>query len=74
MGVLFDCPELARRLPEKPSAIWRGTRITSNSMGNRLGWVTARGTSKCATTRSPRPALEAHQGPVLSWLPIEGLL
>jgi cardiolipin synthase C len=75
MGVLFDCPKLARRLPETLERDIAQNAYRVELVGDRLGWVTREGGKEVRFNSEP----EANLGKrikvrVLSWLPIEGLL
>ena len=75
MGVLFDCPALAKRLPEKTERDIDRNAYRVELVGNRLEWVTREGDKEVRYTPSPRPSLwKRIKVRVLSWLPIEGLL
>ena len=63
MGVLFDCPALARRLPETTERDLGRNAYRVELAGNRLVWVTREGDKEVSYHSEPddRP-LEAHQG------------
>ena len=75
MGVLFDCPPLAKRLPEETESDLAHTAYRVELDGRRLVWVTHEGdTGSALHVRARRQSVEALQGQVLSWLPIEWML
>lgn len=75
MGVLFDCPQLAKLLPQTVERDLAQTAYHVELDGNRLVWVTRDGQKEVRIYSEPEPSLwkrtKAH---ILSWLPIEGLL
>ena len=75
MGVLFDCPKLARRLPETLDRDMAQNAYRVELVGNRLGWVTREGGKEVRFDSEPEASLSKRiKVRVLSWLPIEGLL
>ena len=75
MGVLFDCPELAKRLPETLDRDLAQNAYRVELEGNRLGWVTREGDKEVRYDSEPEASLSKRiKVRVLSWLPIEGLL
>jgi cardiolipin synthase C len=75
MGVLFDCPLLARRLPQATERdlarnAYRGARGQPPRVGDARGWkgnplrLRTRGQS-LETLQGPRPELAADRGPAL---------
>ena len=58
MGVLFDCPELAKRLPENTERDLDRNAYRVELVGNRLVWVTREGDKASPlSTPSPRSSL-----------------
>ena len=75
MGVLFDCPEFAKRLPEKTERDIDRNAYRVELVGNRLEWVTREGNQEVRFNSEPATSLGKRiKVSVLSWLPIEGLL
>ena len=75
MGVLFDCPTLAKRLPEKLERDLAHTAYRVELEGRRLVWVTHEGDKEVRFDSEPEASLwKRIKVRVLSWLPIEGLL
>src|SRR4029077_21216152 len=75
MGVLFDCPKLARRLPETLDRDMAQNAYRVELVGNRLGWVTREGGKEVRFSSEPEASIGKRiKVRVLSWLPIEGLL
>ena len=76
MGVLFECPALAKRLPEQTERDLARNAYRVELEGNRLVWVTREGDKEVRYNSEPggRPGGSASRSSVLSWLPIEGLL
>jgi putative cardiolipin synthase len=75
MGVLFDCPALAKRLPEKtePELILHAYRVELDN--NHIIWVTGNGHQQMRYNSEPEAGLwKRVKSTILSWLPIEGLL
>lgn len=75
MGVLFDCPELVRRLPEITERDLGNSAYRVELSGNRLVWVTREGGKEVRFDSEPGASRwKRFKVQVLSWLPIEGLL
>jgi len=75
MGVLFNCPALAKRLPETTERDLDRNAYHVELDGNRLTWVTREGDKHVRYNSEPHASLwNRIQAQVLSWLPIEGLL
>ena len=75
MGVLFDCPAFAKRLPEKTERDLDRNAYHVELVGNRLQWVTQEGDKQVSYDSEPETSLwKRIKVSVLSWLPIEGLL
>ena len=75
MGVIFDCPPLAKRLPEQ-----LGRNLSQNAYRveldrHRLVWVTREDGKEVRYDSEPAAGMwKRFKVRVLSWLPIEGLL
>ena len=64
MGVLFNCPALAKRLPEKTERDLDRNAYRVELDGNRLVWVTREGDKQVRyRLRARGQSLEPHQGP-----------
>jgi putative cardiolipin synthase len=75
MGVLFDCPAFAKRLPETTERDIDRNAYRVELVGNRLEWVTREGSNQVRYDSEPETTLwKRIKVTVLSWLPIEGLL
>ena len=75
MGVLFECPALAKRLPEETERDLAHTAYRVELDGSRLVWVTHEGDKEVRYNSEPEASLwKRIKAQVLSWLPIEGLL
>ena len=75
MGVLFDCPGFAKRLPEKTGRDIDRNAYRVELVGNHLEWVTREGDKQVRFDSEPEASLwKRIEVTVLSWLPIEGLL
>jgi putative cardiolipin synthase len=75
MGVLFDCPDLARRLPETVERDLDHTAYRVEVMENRLVWSTRERGKQTRYTSEPQTSFwKRFQSSLLSLLPIEGLL
>lgn len=75
MGVLFDCPAFAKRLPEKTERDIDRNAYRVELVGNRLEWVTREGNNQVTYDSEPEASLwKRIKVSVLSWLPIESLL
>jgi putative cardiolipin synthase len=75
MGVLFDCPLLARRLPQATEHDLARNAYRVELAGNHLVWVTCEGGKEVRFDSEPEASLwKRFKVRVLSWLPIEGLL
>ena len=75
MGVLFDCPSFAKRLPEKTERDIDRNAYRVELVGNRLEWVTREGDKQVRFKSEPGTSLlKRIKVTILSWLPIEGLL
>ncbi len=75
MGVLFDCPAFAKRLPEKTESDIDRNAYRVQLVGNRLEWLTREGDNQVHYDSEPEASLwKRIKVSVLSWLPIESLL
>lgn len=75
MGVLFDCPSLARLLPETVEHELRRNTYRVLVERNRLVWVTEENGREIRFTQEPHSTFTKRlKSSVLSILPIEGLL
>jgi putative cardiolipin synthase len=75
MGVLFNCPALAKRLPETTERDLDRNAYHVELDHNHLTWVTREGDNYVRYNSEPKASLwNRIQAQVLSWLPIEGLL
>jgi cardiolipin synthase C len=75
MGVLFDCPGFAKRLPVNTGRDIDRNAYRVELVGNRLEWVTREGNRQVRFDSEPEASLwKRIKVSVLSWLPIEGLL
>ena len=75
MGVLFNCPALARRLPEQTERDLGRSAYRVELAGNRLVWVTREGGQQVSYSSEPETGLwKRIKAQVISWLPIEWLL
>jgi len=75
MGVFFNCPALARRLPEKAERDLGRDAYRVELAGNRLVWVTLEGNKQVRYDSEPETGLwKRIKVQVISWLPIEWLL
>jgi cardiolipin synthase C len=75
MGVLFNCPALAKRLPETTQRDLDRNAYHVELDRNRLTWVTREGDKQVRYNSEPEASLwNRIKAQVLSWLPIEGLL
>jgi putative cardiolipin synthase len=75
MGVLFNCPALAKRLPETTGRDLDRNAYHVELDRNRLTWVTREGDNYVRYNSEPAASLwNRIKAQVLSWLPIEGLL
>ena len=75
MGVLFDCPELTRRMPETLERSLDRNTYHVELAGNRLEWVTREGNTQVRYDSEPETSLwKRIKVSILSWLPTEGLL
>ena len=75
MGVLFNCPALARRLPETTERGLSRNAYRVELAGNRLVWVTREGDKQVCYNSEPETGLwKRIKVQVISWLPIEWLL
>ncbi|HXA09202.1 MAG TPA: phospholipase D-like domain-containing protein, partial [Chthoniobacterales bacterium] len=75
MGVLFDCPAFAKRLPEKTERDIDRNAYRVELVGNHLEWVTREGNNQVRFDSEPETSLwKRIKVSVLSWLPIESLL
>jgi cardiolipin synthase C len=73
--VLFNCPALAKRLPENTERglAWNAYRLELDR--NRLVWVTREGKKQVRYNSEPEAGLwKRIKAQVISWLPIEWLL
>ena len=75
MGVLFNCPALAKRLPETTQRDLDRNAYHVELDRNRLTWVTREGDNYVHYNSEPEATLwNRIKAQVLSWLPIESLL
>jgi cardiolipin synthase C len=75
MGVLFDCPVLAKRLPETTEHDLARNAYRVELESNHLVWVTREGGKEIRFDSEPGASFwKRCKVRVLSWLPIEGLL
>ncbi len=75
MGVLFDCPALAKRLPEKTEPVLIRSAYRLELDHNHLVWITGAGYQQVRYNSEPEAGLwKRIKSTILSWLPIEGLL
>jgi cardiolipin synthase C len=75
MGVLFDCPALAKRLPEQTERELAQNAYHLQLEGRRVVWVTQEGGEEVRFYSDPNPGtMKSVKSRVLSWLPIEWLL
>lgn len=75
MGVLFDCPELAKRLPETTERDIARNAYRVELVGDRLVWVTREGDKQVRFDSEPEVGFwKRFKVSVLKLLPIEGLL
>ena len=75
MGVVFDCPDLAKRLPEEIESHLAHTAWRVELAGGRLVWVTQEGGNEVRYTTEPdSTAWTRLKVKLMSWLPIEWLL
>ena len=75
MGVFFNCPALARRLPETAERDLGRNAYRVELAGNRLVWVTREGNKQVRYDSEPDTGLwKRIKVQVISWLPIEWLL
>ncbi len=75
MGVLFNCPALARRLPETTERELSRNAYRVELDGKRLIWVTREGDKEVRYHSEPDANLMKRiKAQVISWLPIEWLL
>lgn len=75
MGVLFNCPELAKRLPENTERDLTRNAYRVELDRSHLVWVTREGNKQVRYNTEPEASLwKRIKAQVLSWLPIERLL
>jgi putative cardiolipin synthase len=75
MGVLFDCPALAKRLPEQTERNLDENAYRMKIEGNRLVWVTHEDGKEVRFYSEPHTGLTKRiKAQVIGWLPIEWLL
>ena len=75
MGVVFECPPLAKRLPEENESDLAHTAYRVELDGRRLVWVTHEGDQEVRYTSEPEASLRKRiKVKVLSLLPIEWML
>ena len=75
MGVVFDCPDLAQRLPEQVESDLAHTAYRVKLEGGRLVWVTQEGDAEVRYTTEPDSTRWTRlKVRFMSWLPIEWLL
>lgn len=75
MGVFFDCPELAKRLPEEIERTLATSAYRVELDDGHLVWVTREGDQEVRYKTEPDASKRKRfMSWMLSWLPIEGLL
>ena len=75
MGVLFDCADLAKRLPEETESDLAHTAYRVELDRRRLAWVTREGDKEVRYTSEPGASVwKRFKVKALSWLPIEWML
>ena len=75
MGVLFDCPELVKRLAEATGRDIDRNAYRVELVGNRLRWLTHEGEKQIRFDSDPEASpWKRIKVLVMSWLPIEDLL
>lgn len=75
MGVLFDCPPLAKRLPEQTERGLSQNAYRVELDGHRLVWVTHEGDKEVRYHSEPEAGLMNRvKSQVIGWLPVEWLL
>ena len=75
MGVVFDCPEFAKLLPETVERDLNQSAYRVKLEGRRLVWVTREGGKEVRYTSEPDAGfVKRLKVTVLSWLPIEWML
>lgn len=75
MGVLFDCPPLAKRLPEQTERNLAENAYRMELEGNRLVWVTHEDGKEARYYSEPNTTLTKRlKARMIGWLPIEWLL
>jgi len=75
MGVLFDCPQLARLLPEKTAHNLGDNAYRLELDHNRLVWITRENGKEVRYHSEPNVDFSKRiKVEILSWLPIEWLL
>ncbi len=75
MGVLFDCPLLAQRLPEQTEVDLAHTAYRVQLDRRRLVWATHEGDNEVLYRTEPATSLlKRLKVKAMSWLPVEGLL
>ncbi len=75
MGVLFNCPALAKRLPGETQRDLSRNAYRVELDGKRLVWVTREGDKEVRYHSEPDAGLTKRiEAQVISWLPIEWLL
>ena len=75
MGLLFDCPEFAKRLPINIERNIDRDTYRVELVGNHLEWVTREGNKEVRFDSEPATSFgKRAKVTILSWLPIEGLL
>ena len=75
MGVLFDSPPVAKRLPEQTERTLLRNAYRVELDGQRLVWVTCEGGTEVRYRSEPGAgSMKRLKAQVISWLPIEWLL
>lgn len=75
MGVIFDCPPVAKRLPEQTERTLSQNAYRVELDGHRLVWVTREGDKEVRYQSEPdADFMKRVKAQVISWLPIEWLL
>jgi putative cardiolipin synthase len=75
MGVIFECPPLAKRLPEEAESDLAQTAYRVELEGGRLVWVTYDGDKELRHTTEPACSLSRRcKVRLISFLPIEWML
>ncbi len=74
MGVVFDCPAVAKRLPEQTETDLSHNAYRVKLDHNCLVWVTQENGREVRYTSEPKASeMKKIMSTVISWLPIEWL-